>query len=73
MKLSNGREVFARRYQESDAEAVVNLIRRNFLEVNVKDYGEKAMKALAEDHDVIEFYQAVGFRQTRRWMEYEVE
>ena len=21
----------------------------------------------------IEFYQAVGFRQTRRWMEYEVE
>ena len=52
MKLSNGREVFARRYQESDAEAVVNLIRRNFLEINVKDYGEKAMKALAEHHDV---------------------
>ena len=21
----------------------------------------------------IEFYQAVGFRQTRRWMEYEIE
>ena len=45
MKLSNGREVIARRYQEQDAEAIVNLIRRNFLEVNVKDYGEKAMKA----------------------------
>ena len=47
MKLSNGREVIARRYQEQDAEAIVNLIRRNFLEVNVKDYGKKAMKALA--------------------------
>lgn len=52
MKLSNGSEVTARRYQEQDAEAIVNLIRRNFLEVNVKDYGEKAMKALAEHHDV---------------------
>jgi len=52
MKLSNGREVIARRYQEQDAEAIVNLIRRNFLEVNVKDYGEKAMKVLAEHHDV---------------------
>ena len=52
MKLSNGSEVTARRYQEQDAEAIVNLIRRNFLEVNVKDYGEKAMKALAGHHDV---------------------
>lgn len=51
MKLSNDREVIARRYQEQDTEAIVNLIRRNFLEVNVKDYGEKAMKALAEHHD----------------------
>lgn len=46
MKLSNGSEVTVRRYQEQDAEAIVNLIRRNFLEVNVKDYGEKAMKDL---------------------------
>ena len=52
MKLSNDREVTARRYQEQDVEAIVSLIRRNFLEVNVKDYGEKAMKALAENHDV---------------------
>lgn len=52
LKLSNGSEVTARRYQEQDAKAIVNLIRRNFLEVNVKDYGEKAMKALAEHHDV---------------------
>lgn len=52
MKLSNGSEVTVRRYREQDAEAIVSLIRRNFLEVNVKDYGEKAMKALAAHHDV---------------------
>lgn len=52
MNLSNGKEVTVRRYQEADAEAIVNLIKRNFLEINVKDYGEEAMKALAEHHDV---------------------
>ena len=52
MKLSNGRAVIARLYQEKDAEAIVNLIRRNFLEVNVKDYGEEAIKVLVEQHDV---------------------
>lgn len=52
MKLSDGREVTVRRYQEQDAESIVNLIRRNFLEVNVKDYGEKAMNVLAKHHDI---------------------
>lgn len=52
MKLSNGNEATARRYQEQDEEPIVNLIRRNFWEVNVKDYGEKAMKALAEHHEL---------------------
>ena len=61
MKLSNGREVIARRYQEQDAEAIVNLIRRNFLEVNVKDYGEKAMKELAEHHDVYWFRSVAAY------------
>lgn len=51
MKLLNGKEVTVRRYQEQDVETIVNLIRRNFLEVNVKDYGEEAMKALADHHD----------------------
>lgn len=40
MKLSNGKELTVRRYQEQDVEAIVSLIRRNFLEINVKDYGE---------------------------------
>lgn len=52
MKLSDGREVIARQYYEQDAEAIINIVRRNFLEVNVKDYGKEAMEALAESHDV---------------------
>ena len=52
MKLANGKELMIRKYQEQDAEAIVNIIRRNFLEVNVKDYGKEAMKKLAEHHDV---------------------
>ena len=40
------------RYREQDAESIVGLIRRNFLEVNVKDYGEDAMNKLAQHHDV---------------------
>lgn len=52
MKLANGAEVTVRRYQEKDAEVIVHLIARNFLEVNSKDYGRKAMEELAADHDV---------------------
>ena len=50
MKLANGKEVTVRRYQENDAEAIVSLIRRNFLEVNVKDYGEKARNLYKEKY-----------------------
>lgn len=52
MKILNGKEVIVRRYEDGDVEPIVALIRRNFLEVNVKDYGEKAMNALAKSHDV---------------------
>lgn len=40
--------VTCRRFQEQDAEEVSKLICRNFREVNVKDYGEKAMNYLAK-------------------------
>lgn len=59
LKLSNGDEVTVRRYQEQDAEEIVNLIVRNFREVNVKDYGEKAMEKLAESHNV-EWFKGVA-------------
>lgn len=50
--MVNGTEVVVKPYQEENAEEIVNLIIRNFREVNVKDYGEEAMAALAATHDV---------------------
>ncbi len=52
MRLLDGKKVIAKLYQEEDAEEIVHLIVRNFREVNVKDYGEKAMDALSATHDV---------------------
>lgn len=52
MKLANGTTVIAKPYQEEDAKEIVNLIIRNFKEINVKDYGEKAIEALVATHDV---------------------
>ena len=40
-------QIIARRFREADASSVHNLIIRNFLEVNVKDYGLAAMQQLA--------------------------
>ncbi len=59
MKLLNGSEVTVRRFKEQDAEPIISLIRKNFLEVNVKDYGEKAMRELAKHHDV-EWFKGVA-------------
>ncbi len=41
MKLLNGKGVVTKPYKEEDTEEIVNLILRNFREVNVKDYGKK--------------------------------
>ena len=41
-----------RRFKEEDAQEVRNLIVRNFLEVNSKDYGISAMEKLAKVYDV---------------------
>lgn len=38
-----------RRFKEEDAQEVRNLIVRNFLEVNSKDYGISAMEKLANN------------------------
>ncbi len=40
-----------RRFEAKDAKEVSNLIVRNFLEVNSKDYGLENMKKLAESYD----------------------
>ena len=41
-----------RQFKEEDAGEVRNLIVRNFLEVNSKDYGISAMEKLAKVYDV---------------------
>lgn len=61
MKLANGTEVIAKPYQEENAEEIVRLIVRNFREVNVKDYGEKAMEKLVATHDVNWFKGVAGY------------
>ena len=42
-----------RRFKEVDAEEVRNIIVRNFLEVNSKDYGIEAMQFLANLTDAL--------------------
>ena len=44
-----------RRFKEEDAQEVRNLIVRNFLEVNSKDYGISAMEKLAKAYDAERF------------------
>lgn len=39
-----------RRFQNSDAEKLAEIVRRNFLEVNIKDYPEAMMQELAESY-----------------------
>ena len=61
MKLTNGTEVIVKPYEENNAEEIVNLIIRNFREVNVKDYGEEAIEAIAATHDVKWFQGVAGY------------
>lgn len=61
MKLKNGTKVIVKPYQEENAEEIVNLIIRNFKEVNVKDYGEKAIAKLVATHDVNWFKGVAGY------------
>ncbi|MGG5460897.1 GNAT family N-acetyltransferase [Clostridium sp. B9] len=40
-----------RRFKDTDANEVSKIIRKNFLEVNIKDYNEEEMKKLADEFD----------------------
>lgn len=51
MKLVNGTEIYVKPYRQENAEEIVNLIIRNFREVNVKDYGEKAIEEMVVTHN----------------------
>lgn len=54
-------EITVRRYREPDAEAVANLLARNFREVNSKDYGKEAMEKLVRTHDADWVRQLTGY------------
>jgi N-acetylglutamate synthase-like GNAT family acetyltransferase len=43
--------MMTRKFSNEDAVKVSSLIRRNFLEVNIKDYSEEAMQVLANEFD----------------------
>lgn len=61
MYLKDGIEVTVREYSDGDAEEIVDLICRNFREVNVKDYGVEAMEELVKHHDVNWFKNIAGY------------
>ena len=50
-----------RRFNEADATNVRNLIVRNFLEVNSKDYGMNAMQKLANVYDETKVLQVASY------------
>ena len=54
-------KVNARRFQTEDAEEVKNLIVRNFLEVNSKDYGIEAMEKLIAGYGVEKVLQIASY------------
>ena len=53
-----------RRFEPHDAEAVSRLITRNFLEVNIKDYTEQQMKALAKEYNADKVIQIASYAHT---------
>lgn len=53
--------VKVRRFEDPDAEPISQLICRNFLEVNSRDYGLKAMEKLAKSHDAAWVRQVAGY------------
>lgn len=61
MTESKKKIVKARRFEEKDAELVSSLICRNFLEVNSKDYGLKAMEKLAQSYDAAKVKQVASY------------
>lgn len=54
-------KVRVRKFQKADAEEVQELIVRNFLEINSKDYGIKAMQELAVNYGIDKILQIASY------------
>lgn len=50
-----------RKFTEDDAEEVAALIQKNFREVNIKDYGEKAVEELCRTHNAEWVINTAGY------------
>lgn len=50
-----------RPFQPEDAKEVARLVQRNFMEVNIKDYGQEAMEEMVKTHDADWVLQLAGF------------
>ena len=57
-------DIRVRRFKKEDAQEVRNLVVRNFLEVNSKDYGLAAMEKLAETYDVAKILNLASYAHT---------
>lgn len=65
MAINNNKDakvdLSVRTYVDQDAEEITELIQRNFREVNIKDYGKKAIEALVSTHDVAWFKNLASY------------
>lgn len=57
-------DIQVRQFKKEDAQEVRNLVVRNFLEVNSKDYGLAAMEKLAETYDVGKILNLASYAHT---------
>lgn len=53
-----------RKFKESDAGEIENLVRRNFLEVNVRDYSKEEMEKLAEEYNSKKILETSSYANT---------
>jgi GNAT superfamily N-acetyltransferase len=54
-------EVKFRRYRDDDAERISEIVRRNFMEVNIKDYDEESMESLCAIYDADKVRQVTSY------------
>ncbi len=53
--------VESRRFRDGDAERISEIVRRNFMEVNIKDYDEESMKSLCDIYNADKVRQVASY------------
>lgn len=57
----NNMNVEFRRFEDGDAERISEIVRRNFMEVNIKDYDEESMKSLSDIYNADKVRQVASY------------